>query len=137
MHKDSKLEIMTNEDKSRLVQVIFSNIHKVSNPCANSFGRYIMIAQCLMYEKYFSFLLNSSFSGKMVFLRKLKLTYPSTPKHYNNFLAPSFSISFKKILAPLPFKKVGRNYAFHMRDYKGETIKLLPLYMTDFLFIEL
>ena len=24
-----------------------------------------------------------------------------------------------------------------MRDYKGETIKLLPLYMTDFLFTEL
>ena len=24
-----------------------------------------------------------------------------------------------------------------MRDYKGETIKLLPFYMTDFLFTEL
>ena len=27
--------------------------------------------------------------------------------------------------------------AFYMRDYKGETIKLLPFYMTDFLFTEL
>ena len=35
------------------------------------------------------------------------------------------------------FKKEDRDYAFYMRDYKGETIKLLPFYMTDFLFTEL
>ena len=29
MHKDSKLEIMTNVCKSRLVKVIFLNIHKI------------------------------------------------------------------------------------------------------------
>ena len=28
--------------------------------------------------------MNSSFSGKMVFLWKLKLIYPNTPQHYNN-----------------------------------------------------
>ena len=47
MHKDSKLGIMTNMGKSRLAKVIFTNIHKISDACANSFGRYIMIAQCM------------------------------------------------------------------------------------------
>ena len=73
----------------------------------------------------------------MVFLRKLKLIYPSTPQHCNNCSAPIFLILFKKNLDPLPFKKEGRDYAFYKRDYKGETIKLLPFYMTDFLFTEL
>ena len=39
--------IMINVGKSRLVKVIFTNIHKISDACANSFGRYIMIAQCM------------------------------------------------------------------------------------------
>ena len=43
LHKDSKLGIMTNVSKRRLVKVIFTNIHKISDACANS--RYIMIAQ--------------------------------------------------------------------------------------------
>ena len=73
----------------------------------------------------------------MLFLRKLKPIHPSTPQHYNNCSAPTFLILFKKLLAPPPFKKEGRDYAFYMRDYKGETIKLLPFYMTDFLFTEL
>ena len=47
MHKDSKVGIMTNVSKSRLVKVIPTNIHKISDTCANSFGRYIMIAQCM------------------------------------------------------------------------------------------
>ena len=47
MNKDNKLGIMTNVGKSRLVKVIFTNIHKISDACANSFGRYIMIAQCM------------------------------------------------------------------------------------------
>ena len=71
----------------------------------------------------------------MVFQRKLKLIYPST--HYSNYSAPTFLTLFKKILNPPPFKKEGRDYAFYMRDFKGETIKLLPFYMTDFLFTEL
>ena len=45
MHKDSKLGIMTNMGKSRLAKVIFTNIHKISDAYANSFGRYIMTAQ--------------------------------------------------------------------------------------------
>ena len=47
VHKDSKLGIMTHVGKSRPVKVIFANIHKVSDACANSSGRYIMIAQCM------------------------------------------------------------------------------------------
>ena len=47
VHKDSKLGTMTNVGKSRLAKVLFTNIHKVSDACANSFGRYIMIAQCM------------------------------------------------------------------------------------------
>ena len=37
-HKDNKLGIVTNVGKSRLVKVIFTNIHKISNVCANSFN---------------------------------------------------------------------------------------------------
>ena len=46
-HKDIKLGIMTNVGKSRLAKVIFTNIHKISDACPNSFGRHIMIAQCM------------------------------------------------------------------------------------------
>ena len=67
----------------------------------------------------------------MVFLRKLKLISPRTSHHFNNCFVPTFLILFKKILGPPPFKIEG-DYAFCMRDYKGETIKLLPFYMTDF-----
>ena len=90
-----------------------------------------------MYEKCFYFALSLSFSGKMVFLRKLKLTYPSIPQHCNSCSAPIFLTLFKKYLDPLSFKKECRDYAFYMRDYKGQTIKILPFYMTDFLFTEL
>ena len=47
VHKDNKSGIMTNIDKIRIVKVIFTNIHKLSDACANSFGRYIMIAYCM------------------------------------------------------------------------------------------
>ena len=47
MHKDSKLGIMNNVGKNRLVKVIFTNIHKIGDVRANSFRRYIMIAQCI------------------------------------------------------------------------------------------
>ena len=73
----------------------------------------------------------------MVFLTKLKLIYPSTPQNDNNCSVPTFLILFKNILAPNPFKKEGRDYAFYTRDYKRETMKLLSFYMADFLFTEL
>ena len=45
--KENKLGIMNNAGKSRLVKVIFTNIHNISDACENSFGRYIMIARCM------------------------------------------------------------------------------------------
>ena len=47
VHKDTKLGIITHVGKSRLVKAIFANIDKMSDACANSFARYIMIAQCM------------------------------------------------------------------------------------------
>ena len=47
MYKDSKLGIRTKMGKSRLAKVIFTNIQKISDACANCFARYIMIAQCM------------------------------------------------------------------------------------------
>ena len=47
VHKNSKSGIITYVGKSRLVKVIFTNIHKISDAYANSFGRYIMTAQCM------------------------------------------------------------------------------------------
>ena len=47
VRKDTKLGIITNVGKSRLVKATFANIDKMSDACANSFGRYIMIAQCM------------------------------------------------------------------------------------------
>ena len=38
---------MANVGKNRLVKVIFTNIHKINNACTISFGRFIMIAQCM------------------------------------------------------------------------------------------
>ena len=69
--------------------------------------------------------------------KKKKLIYPSTPQHCNSFLASTFLILFKKLSVPPPLKKEGRDYAFSMRDDKGEKIKLLSFHMTDFLLTEL
>ena len=60
---------------------------------------------CTMYEKCFYFLLTSSFSGKMVFLGKLKLIYHSIPRHQNNCSALTFLILFKKIVSTSPIQK--------------------------------
>ena len=87
MQKDAKLGIITNVGKSRLVKVIFANIQKMSDAYANSFGR------CMIYEKCFYFLLNSSFLGKMEFLGKLKLipsAPPSPPSITKTFQSPPF-----------------------------------------------
>ena len=47
VHKDSKLGNMTNMGLSRLAKAIVTKIHKISDACGNSFGRCIMIAQCI------------------------------------------------------------------------------------------
>ena len=64
----------------------------------------------------------------MLFLRKLKPIHPSTPQHYNNCSAPTFLILFKKLLAPSPFKKVGRNCILYQRLYRRDNKVVTILY---------
>ena len=45
--KSIKFGIMTNVGKNRLVKVIYTSIHKIREACANSFGEYIKISQCM------------------------------------------------------------------------------------------
>ena len=71
----------------------------------------------------------------MVLLRKAHL--PQHFQYYKNCSAPTFLIYIQKILVLPSFKKEGRDYAFYVRDYKGDTKKLLPFCMTDFLTTEL
>ena len=126
MHKDSKLGIMTNVGKSRLVKVIFTNIHKINDACANSFGRYIMIAQFMRNVFTFHYI-NSSFSGKMVFLRKLKLIYPSTPAALEQLFSPYLFNFIQKNVSPTPIQKRGQRLCIQCkrlerRDSKVGTI---------------
>ena len=101
VHKDSKLGIMTILSKNRLVKVIFTNVHKVSDACENSFGRYIMIAQCM--RNVFAFYhIYSSFSGRKVFLKKLKLIYPQQLPALQQLFSPTLSILFKKVVSHTP-----------------------------------
>ena len=101
VHKDSKLGIMTNVGKCRLVKVIFTNIHKISDAHVQT----VLVDRPSLHNVCEMFLLftKSKFLWKMVFLRKLKLIYPSTPQRYNNCLAFTFLFFFKKTLAPPPF----------------------------------
>ena len=41
VHKDSKLEVITNVGKNRIAKVIFTNVYKISYACANNFGRWL------------------------------------------------------------------------------------------------
>ena len=82
VYKDSKLGIMTSVGKRRLAKVIFTNIQKISDAVQTVLVDTSWL--CNVWEIFY-FLLNSSFSGKMVFLRKLKLIYPCNFQHYNNW----------------------------------------------------
>ena len=87
IHKNNKLGIMTNVGKTRLVKDIFTSIHKISDACANSFGRYIMIAQCMR-----NVLWKNDVSEKI----KARPSTSSITK------APTFSILFEKIVSLTP-----------------------------------
>ena len=129
-YEDSKLGIMINVGKCRLVKVIFSNIHKISDACVNILNRYIVIAQCM--RNVFTFLWKNGVSGKI----KANLP-PASPNITTIVQSLTFLMLFKDVLAPASFKKESRDYALCMTEYKVQTIKLLPFYMTDLLFIEL
>ena len=96
-YEDSKLGIMINVGKCRLVKVIFSNIHKISDACANSFGRYIMIAKCI--RNVFTFY-KFKFLWKNGVSEKIKAHLPQHPQHYTNCSSPTFLILFKRIVSP-------------------------------------
>ena len=112
--------------KSRLAKVIFTNIRKISDAWDKQFWQ--IYHDCAMYEKCFYFLLNSSFSIKMVFLRKLKPIYPSTSQDYSNCSAPTFLILFKKLLAPPPFKKEDRNCIIYERLQRTDNKVITIIY---------
>ena len=84
----------------------------------------------------FLFFIKFKFLWKNVFSEKIKAHLPQHPSALQQLFSPHLFNLFKKFLDPSPFKKEGKDYAFYMKDYKGETIKLLPLYTTDFLFTE-
>ena len=86
-----------------------------------------------MYEKCFYFLLNSDFSGKIVFLRKLKLIYPSIPQHYNNCSTLIFLILFKKLIALPPFTKEHRDCILYERLQKRDNKVIAILYESFYL----
>ena len=88
-----------------------------------------------MYEKCFYSLLNSDFSGKIVFLRKLKLIYPSIPppQHYNNCSTLIFLILFKKLIALPPFTKEGRDCILYERLQKRDNKVIAILYERVFI----
>ena len=119
VHKDSKLGVMTNLSKSRLVSHLYKHLQNKWCMC-----------QQFWYCFYF---ISFKLLRKSGFLRKLKIISPNTPQRYNNCLAPTFLILFKKFLTIFPFKRESRDSAFYTRDYKGETIKLLPFYMRFFI----
>ena len=100
-HEDSKLGIMINVGKCKLVKVIFSNIYKISDACANSFGRYIMIVQCIrnVFTFYrFKFLWKNGVSGK------IKAHLPQHPQALQQLFSPYlFNSLFKNFLAPSLF----------------------------------
>ena len=98
MHKDSKLGIVTNVGKSRLLKGIFSNIYKISDACANSFDRYIMTAQCM---RTFLLLINFKFLWKNGVSEKIKARLPQHPPALQHLFSPVFSILFKKIVSPI------------------------------------
>ena len=136
---------MTDVGKNRLVKVIFTNIRKISDVCANSFGRYLMIAQCMRNAfTFYSILWENGVS------EKIKAHLPQHPGSLQQLFSPHLINFIPKMVIPtslqtppppppLPplFKKEGRDFAFYKRHYEGETTKFLPFYMTDFLFTEM
>ena len=86
MHKGSKLETMTNLGESRLVKVIFSNTHKISDACANAFSRYIMIAQCM--RNVFTFYYGKIFLWKNGVSEKIKAHLPQHPQAFVQLFSP-------------------------------------------------
>ena len=80
--------------------------------------------------------IKSKFFWKNGVPEKIKARLAQHPPALQQLFSHTFFILFKKLLTP-PHLKTRAETAFYMIDSKGETIKLLPFYMTDFLFTEL
>ena len=101
VHKDSKLGIMTNVGKNRLVKVIFTNIHKISDARANSCGRYTMIAQCIRNVSIkFKLFIKFKFTWKSGILVKIKAHLPQHPPALQQLFSPHLFNFIQKIGSP-------------------------------------
>ena len=79
----------------------------------------------------FLLFINFKFLWKNGVSKKIKVHLPQHPPVLQKLFSPHlFNFIQKKLLAPPPFKE-GRDYAFCMRDYKGDTIKLLGTILYD------
>ena len=76
MHKNSKLGIMTNVSKIFTKWVTFTNIHKMSDACANSFDRYIWLYN--VWEMFLLFI-KFEFLRKNGISEKIKAHFPHDP----------------------------------------------------------
>ena len=88
-----------------------------------------------VWEMFLPFI-TSKFLWKNGVPRKIKAHLPQQPQALQQLFSPHVFNFIQKFFSPTQFKKEGRDYAFYMREYKVETIKLLPFYMTHFLFTE-
>ena len=127
---------MTNVGKNTLAKVIFLNIHKISDACEKT----VLVDTSWLQNAWEMFLPFIKFKllWKNGNSEKIKVHLPQQPPAlHKNCLAPPFQFYSKKLLAPPAFKNEDRDYAFYMRDDKGQTITLFPFYMTDFLLTEI
>ena len=87
-----------------------------------------------VWEMFFLFI-TLKFLWKNGVFGKIKAHLPQHPQALQQLFSLHFLVLIKKFLAPPPFKKEGREYAFYVRDYKWEAIKLLYTIQYDRFFI--
>ena len=126
VHKDSKLGIMT-----MWVKAILSNINKISDACANSFGKYIWLHN--VWETSFLFI-KLKFLWKNGVSEKIKAHLLQHSQALQQLFSPHLFNFIEKFSAPPQFKKEGRDYIFYMKDFKGETIVVTILYDRVFIY---
>ena len=130
VHKDSKLGIMTNMGKSRLAKVIFTNIHKISDACANSLVDTSWLRN--VWEMFLLFI-KFKFLWKNGVPEKIKTHLPQHPPALQQLFSPHL---LKKFLAPPPFKKEGKNCILYESLQRRDN-KVITILFDRFLFTEL
>ena len=114
----------------------FTNIHKMSNACASSFGRYIK----LLNEWYTIYVTNFNFLFKSMFLRRngrieknLKLIRNSSPRKTSHL--PSSRISTTLKPPPVNFFKNRLLSNLKMGRHRKQSIVLYPEVFCTYLYI--